>query len=108
MVFQANPSAPSKSKIRIKTLMPDIFSIENCPMDFYCSKTWDELVDTEKIGIKFCHDCKKEVTFCNTMKEFEESSKLGICVAYLAFSHAETEEWRNQKWDVTLGLPRRK
>jgi hypothetical protein len=42
------------------------------------------------------------------MKEFEESSKLGICVAYLAFSHAETEEWRNQKWDVTLGLPSRK
>jgi len=42
------------------------------------------------------------------MKEFEANSKLGICVAYLAFSHAETEEMRNQKWEVTLGLPRRK
>jgi hypothetical protein len=88
--------------------MQDIFSIKNCPIDFYCSKIWDELVDTEKAGIKFCHDFKKEVTFCSTMKEFEESSKPGLCVALLACYHAETEEWRNHKWDVTLGLPSRK
>jgi len=87
--------------------MPDLFALENCPLDFYCSKTWDELIDTENVNTKFCLDCKKEVKFCETTEDFENYSKQGICVAFRFMTHAETEELKNQKWELTLGLPKR-
>ena len=88
--------------------MADIFGIENCAMDFYCSKNWNELIDTEVKDIKFCLECKKEVYFCNTLEEFESNSKLGTCVAFLAFSHQDIEKLKDLPLDITLGLPRRK
>ncbi len=85
--------------------MADIFEIENCPLDYYCSKTWDELVDTKDKNIKFCKECSKDVKYCETIEEFDEMAKIGHCVAYRVYQHGEND---GKIWEVTLGLPLRK
>lgn len=85
--------------------MADIFDIENCPLDYSCAKTWDELIDTNDPNIKFCKECLKNVRYCETIEEFDEMSKIGHCVAYRVYKHGEND---GVIWEATLGLPARK
>lgn len=61
--------------------MIDIFDIERCPLDYYCSKTWEELSITNTPKIKFCEKCKHEVYLCETVEEYDLKASQGICVA---------------------------
>jgi DNA-directed RNA polymerase subunit RPC12/RpoP len=66
----------------IRTISADILSVERCPLDYYCAKTWDELEPTDKANVHFCKDCSSEVFFCETVEEFDLKAQQGMCVAY--------------------------
>lgn len=81
----------------------DLFSVERCPLDYYCTKTWDELDKTEKPNVAFCKECSSEVYLCQTVEEFDMKAEEGGCVAYLVVK-AGTEIII----DSPVGLPKRK
>lgn len=81
----------------------DLFSVERCPLDYYCAKTWDELQKTENPNVAFCNDCSSEVYLCQTVEEFDVKAEEGGCVAYLVVK-AGTE----LVIDNPVGLPKRK
>lgn len=81
----------------------DLFSVERCPLDYYCAKTWDELDKTEKPNVAFCKECSSEVYLCQTVEEFDIKAKEGECVAYLVVA-AGTE----LVVDNPVGIPKKK
>lgn len=81
----------------------DLFSVERCPLDYYCAKTWDELEKTENPNVAFCAECSSEVYLCQTVEEFDIKAQEGGCVAYLVVK-AGTE----LVIDNPVGLPKRK
>ena len=80
----------------------DLFSVERCPLDYYCAKTWDELDKTDNNDISYCKECSSEVYMCKTVEDFDIKAKEGRCVAYLVIA-AGTET----VIDAPLGLPKR-
>ena len=34
-------------------MMPDLFDIQNCPLDCYCAQDWDALIPTKVNGRNF-------------------------------------------------------
>jgi len=86
----------------------DLYQLENCPMDYYCTQDWDTLLKTADPKKRLCTECNETVYFCETMGEFEEKSKMSLCVAFLAFSNQQINELRGQEIPITLGIPTRK
>lgn len=80
----------------------DLFSVERCPLDYYCAKTWDELDKTEKSNVAFCRECSSDVYLCQTVEEFDVKSEEGGCIAYLVMA-AGTE----LVIDSPVGIPKR-
>lgn len=84
--------------------MPDLLETENCPLEYVCSKTWDELTETNEPNIRFCDHCKHKVYFCETMNEFDQRASTGQCVAYLVYRDDGTGK---KIIDNPLGLPKK-
>ena len=84
------------------TISSDILSVERCPLDYYCAKTWDELERTDKTNVHFCKECSSEVYFCSTMEEFDIKAQEGVCVAYCV-----VEAGTQVVIEKPLGLPKR-
>ncbi|MDE1464623.1 hypothetical protein [Spartinivicinus poritis] len=53
----------------------------SCKFKFECPKKWDELVVTDKDGVRFCSHCKSRVFMANDQKELDEYTANGECVA---------------------------
>ena len=84
--------------------MPDLLEIENCPLDYVCAKTWDDLAETNEQNVRFCTQCNHEVYFCETMEEFDKRAAAGECVAYLCYR----DDGRLPAYiDNPVGLPKR-
>ena len=66
--------------------MSDV-TLRNCTFAYKCTQQWKNLEETYEEGIRFCHDCQKEVHYCEDDQELLESIKLNRCVA---FSRNET------------------
>lgn len=81
----------------------DLFSVERCPLDYYCAKTWEELQKTDKPNVAFCTECSSEVYLCNTVKEFDIKAQEGGCVAYRVYEKGTEFVIENP-----VGLPKRK
>lgn len=54
----------------------------NCEFEYECPRNWFELSSTNKAGIKFCVECKKDVHLCITQDELTDAIKKGVCIAY--------------------------
>jgi hypothetical protein len=80
----------------------DLFSVERCPLDYYCAKTWDELDRTENPNVAFCKECSSDVYMCDTVEEFDVKAAEGVCVAYRIL-----EAGSELIIDSPLGLPKR-
>ncbi len=63
------------------------FTLRNCTFAYKCTQQWENLEETHEESIRFCHDCQKEVHYCEDDQELLESIKLNRCVA---FSRHET------------------
>ena len=61
--------------------MSDV-TLRNCTFAYKCTQQWSGLEETENESIRFCHDCQKEVHFCEDDQELLESIKLNRCVAF--------------------------
>ena len=88
--------------------MPDLYDIQNCSLDYYCAQDWNTLIPTTDENYKFCMVCKEKVRFCSTYEEFEKQAEVGHCVAFMSFSHEDIEKLKEQPFQVTLGIPKRK
>jgi uncharacterized protein (TIGR02996 family) len=85
--------------------------IENCEMQFVfqCPRKWEELTPTEVAAVRFCHECRKQVFYCSTIKEAKEHATMEHCVAVDIgirrypgdLSHRDSSEEH-----LLLGLPR--
>jgi hypothetical protein len=84
--------------------MPDLLETENCPLNYYCAKSWDELIETKNPAIKFCKQCNHEVYFCETMEDFNKRALAGQCVAYLVYKDTGLGK---VAVDNPIGLPKR-
>lgn len=56
--------------------------IRNCSWGYKCEKTWDSLIATDNIAIRFCDACEKSVYLCITQRELADSVLLNRCVAF--------------------------
>lgn len=81
----------------------DLFSVERCPLDYSCAKTWDELNKTDNPNVAFCTECSSEVYLCNTVEEFDVKALEGGCVAYRVY-----EKGTEFVIDDPVGLPKRR
>ncbi len=48
---------------------------------FVCQKNWGELTPTKEQDVKFCNECKKNVYYCKTEKQFLVVAGEGRCLA---------------------------
>lgn len=74
----------------------------NCPMEFICNKTWNELIPTDNLNIKFCESCLKTVHFCATQKDLNNALENSLCIAYEAEFKVSSRVLTRR----TVGLPR--
>lgn len=93
----------SENKNLSAITLSDLFSVERCPLDYYCAKTWDDLEKTEKPNVAFCKDCSSKVYLCQTVEEFDAKSEEGGCVAYLVVAKGT-----QLVIDNPVGLPKRR
>lgn len=85
-----------------RTFTKDILSVDRCPLEYSCAKTWDELEATDKPNIHFCKECSSEVYFCKTVEEFDLKAEQGMCVAYCV-----VEAGTEIVIDRPVGIPKR-
>ncbi len=51
-----------------------------CEMEVICDKKWNDLLETEVYGIRFCTDCKKSVFYTTTPAELRLAAERKLCV----------------------------
>ena len=73
-------------------------TIRNCKFAFKCTRTWESLIETGQVDIRFCGDCQQAVHYCHTDGELAEAIRLNRCVAIERPAAARGIE-------RTLGLP---
>jgi len=58
-------------------------AIENCEPAFpvKCPKRWENLTATEKLTVRHCPSCEKQVYYCSKLEEAREHVERGHCVA---------------------------
>ncbi|MBN9519289.1 TIGR02996 domain-containing protein [bacterium] len=58
-------------------------AIESCGVTFRfrCTKRWELLQRTDDPCVRFCGQCRQEVTFCRTIAEAQAHAALGDCIA---------------------------
>lgn len=66
-------------------MMSSKLTIRNCTFAFKCNANWDELEDTTNEDVKLCHNCEKEVYFCNDDEDLARNVRLNRCVAFYRF-----------------------
>jgi len=57
-------------------------TIQGCPMEFVCQKTWEDLKPTDDQRKRYCRECKENVHFCITQEELDQAVDQTHCVAY--------------------------
>ncbi len=75
--------------------LDDNTTIRNCIFAVKCSMKWDDLCDTENHEIRFCHNCQKEVFFCDTDEKIVDAIKKNKCVSIIS----------PYSMELLLGLP---
>lgn len=74
--------------------------ILNCPMEYICSKSWNELQMTDDLNIKFCNACNKEVHLCEDALDLEVALEQNLCIAFQNQLEIKLER------RMTLGIPK--
>jgi hypothetical protein len=46
-----------------------------------CHRSWQDLEATDHQLVRYCHDCKRNVYYCDTINEARENAWEGRCVA---------------------------
>lgn len=61
----------------------ELSQVWNCENSFQkvCPKSWSSLEQTNTRGVRHCHVCNEDVTYCHTPEEFVELGNQGRCVA---------------------------
>jgi uncharacterized protein (TIGR02996 family) len=49
--------------------------------DSLCDRRWDDLRTTEDRAVRFCHACRQNVHYCDTIMEARRHARQGHCVA---------------------------
>lgn len=58
----------------------EILAKAGCEMEVICDKKWNDLLETEVDGIRFCTDCKKSVFYTTTPAELRLAAERKLCV----------------------------
>lgn len=75
-----------------------ILNNAKCELTVVCGRNWDEFVDTEEDGIKFCNHCQQAVFLTRTSAEVRIAAEKGLCVYIVPMSDA----WENlQLFDIS-------
>ncbi|MEZ5592974.1 MAG: hypothetical protein R3F53_20625 [Gammaproteobacteria bacterium] len=80
-------------------------NIRNCHIKYRCTKTWENLIETEDQNIKYCNECDRGVHFCSTANDLLEAMKNDWCVAVDVES---TDDLRSVRLlgDIGIEIPR--
>lgn len=65
-----------------------ILNNAKCELTVVCGRNWDEFVDTEEDGIKFCNHCQQAVFLTRTSAEVRIAAEKGLCVYIVPMSEA--------------------
>jgi hypothetical protein len=58
-----------------------IYEIRNCTFAYRCTADWDKLEDTGIEQVRHCHECDKDVHFCETDQQLTDAIYANHCVA---------------------------
>jgi hypothetical protein len=75
-----------------------------CKLEVICDKGWNDLVETDENGIRYCGDCRQLVFYTTTTAELRVAAKRKLCV-YLApeIRRNTARNWRpDQRPEVTI------
>ena len=61
--------------------------INTCSLSYECPLAWDDLEGKDKI--RHCHECKKDVFWCDNEADFERHAAKQNCVAFLLSNNPE-------------------
>jgi len=61
--------------------------INTCSLSYECPLAWDDLEGKDKI--RHCHECKKDVYWCDSEADFKRYAVNATCVAFLTSNSPE-------------------
>ena len=61
--------------------------INTCSLSYECPLAWDDLEGKDKI--RHCHECKKDVYWCDSDADFKRFAANNNCVAFLLSNYKE-------------------
>jgi hypothetical protein len=68
------------------------YTIRNCTFAFKYSAVWNELEETDEVGVRFCNDCQREVFLCLDDDDLARNIKLNRCITILRLANNVIEE----------------
>lgn len=75
--------------------------IRNCSWGYSCDKKWNDMINTDTNGVKFCGDCQREVFSTENVNELAKNIALNRCV-YFSNDLIESSSGKNS-W--VIGKP---
>jgi hypothetical protein len=55
--------------------------IRNCLFAFRCHQQWKSLEQTSNPGVRYCHECSRQVVLCRSNGELRTALQANECVA---------------------------
>lgn len=78
---------------------PTILPIENCRrwFRFLCPKEWEQLERTDRVDVRHCPGCRKDVYYCDSPEKVAMHRRAGDCVCVVVQGEAEEKfAWLGQ------------
>ncbi len=75
-----------------------------CKFEVVCDKGWNDLVETDETGVRYCGDCRQLVFYTTTTAELRVAAKRRLCV-YLSpeICMNMAKDWNpDQRSEVTV------
>jgi len=64
--------------------------IRNCRFSFRCHQQWQSLEHTADPGVRYCHECSRQVVLCHRNAELRAALHANECVAIENPKHLQT------------------
>ena len=76
----------------------------NCPMEFVCTKNWEDLAVIERNrDVRYCEVCSSSVYFVRDTEDLAFHAKAGHCIAFVSDGDDENDPDTGRR--ELMGMP---